>query len=96
MEFSGLAAPAYNMLAYGYGQALWGLDEDEATSREYLALYSEVYSGPNAFDSKAELLAQFGDIENALEAQLGAIDRGGIPLTEEMHKSISERMMKKI
>lgn len=78
MEFSGLAAPAYNMLAYGYGQAMWGLeDEDEATSREYLALYSEVYSGPNAFDSRAELLAQFGDIENALEAQLGAIDRGG-------------------
>lgn len=71
---------AYNMLAYAYGQASWGIESvDMITAMRYLDLYEEAHSGPNPADSRSEILYSVGETSGAWDAIRTAVDLGGTP-----------------
>jgi hypothetical protein len=74
------ASAAYNQLAYAYGQASWGIEEvDMIRALRYMDLYEETHDGPNAADSRSEILWTAGEKAGAWTAIRQAVDRGGNP-----------------
>lgn len=73
------AASAYNMLAYAYADAGWGVEEaDMVRALRYLDLYDAAHEGPNAADSRSEILWNAGEA-GAWTAIRSAVDKGGNP-----------------
>jgi len=74
------AASAYNMLAYAYADAGWGVEEaDMVRALRYLDLYDAAHEGPNAADSRSEILWNAGEKAGAWTAIRSAVDKGGNP-----------------
>ena len=74
------AASAYNMLAYAYADASWGVEEaDMIRALRYLDLYEDAHAGPNAADSRSEILWNSGEKAGAWAAIRSAVDKGGNP-----------------
>lgn len=74
------AASAYNMLAYAYADASWGAEEaNMVQAMRYLDLYEEAHAGPNAADSRSEILWNAGEKSGAWAAIRAAVDKGGNP-----------------
>ena len=74
------AASAYNMLAYAYADASWGVEEaDMVRALRYLDLYDAAHEGPNAADSRSEILWNAGEKAGAWTAIRSAVDKGGNP-----------------
>ena len=73
-KFPANAAAAYNMLAYAhaYGEIGDGPDYDAAFAS--LDQLEKLHTGPNSYDSRAEIAAMKGDYETALNNQLKAFD----------------------
>ena len=79
-EYPDHAASAYNNLAYAYAQANWGVEEvDMIKAMRYLDLYEQGHDGPNASDSRSEILWSAGERAGAWTAIRSAVDRGGNP-----------------
>ena len=72
-KFPMYASSAYNMISYGYMNGSFG-KEDTAAAMEYVKMSQNMHDGPNAYDSMGEHYASMGDYENAINAQLKAID----------------------
>jgi hypothetical protein len=80
------ASAAYNMLAYAYAEASWGVEKaDMIRAMRYLDLYEETHPGPNPGDSRAELLSNAGEMAGAFSAIRKAVDRGGSPSIYSTH-----------
>jgi tetratricopeptide (TPR) repeat protein len=77
-EFPEYASPAYNMLSYAYAQGM-SVDQDLEKAIETIEKGIAAHDGPNAYDSKAEHLAEMGDYENAFQAQLTALNYAAGP-----------------
>jgi len=74
------AASAYNMLAYAYADASWGVEEaDMVRALRYMDLYDAAHEGPNAADSRSEILWNAGEKAGAWTAIRSAVDKGGNP-----------------
>ncbi|MDA1332540.1 MAG: nuclear transport factor 2 family protein [Proteobacteria bacterium] len=79
-EYPDHAASAYNILAYAYAQAGGGVEEvDMIKAMRYLYLYEQGHDGPNASDSRSEILWSAGERAGAWTAIRSAVDRGGNP-----------------
>ena len=74
------AAAAYNLLAYAYAGPSWGIEEaNMVRALRYLDLYDAAHEGPNAADSRAEILWNAGEKAGAWAAIQSAVDKGGRP-----------------
>jgi len=74
------AASAYNMLAYAYAGPGWGIEEaNMVRALRYLDLYDAAHEGPNAADSRSEILWNAGEKAGAWAAIRSAVDKGGNP-----------------
>ena len=79
-DFPAHAASAYNMLAYAHADASWGVEEaNMVQALRYLDLYDDAHSGPNAADSRSEILWNAGEKAGAWAAIRVAVDKGGNP-----------------
>ncbi len=74
-KFPNNAAPAYNLISYGYISGAYG-EKNSEKALKYLGMAQKMHDGPNAYDSMAEHYATMGDYENALKNQRKALDYG--------------------
>lgn len=72
------ASPAYNLLSYSYAQGN-DVDQNLDLALETIEAAIAIHDGPNAYDSKAEHLAEMGDYENAFRTQLIALNYAAGP-----------------
>tara|TARA_A100000164_G_C21849963_1_gene744483 strand:- start:202 stop:1362 length:1161 start_codon:yes stop_codon:yes gene_type:complete len=76
MEFSKKfpknSSAAFNMIAYGYANGVYGDSPDFESAYNAINKSIELHKGPNAFDSKAEIAAMEGNFQEALLNQLNA------------------------
>jgi len=72
-KFPLYASSAYNMMSYGYMRGDYG-KKDTAAAMKYIKMSQNMHDGPNSHDSMGEHYAANGDYENALNAELKAVD----------------------
>ena len=72
--FPKLASGSYNMMAYQYARGNYGGESDINMAYEMIDKSMALHDGPNILDSKAEIAAENGDYETALNSQLKAHD----------------------
>ena len=73
-KFPDNSSAAYNMIAYGYANGVYGDSPDFKSAYESIEKSIELHKGPNALDSRAEIAAMQGNYEKALMDQLRARD----------------------
>ena len=72
--FPKLASGSYNMMAYQYARGNYDGESDLDMAYEMIDKSMALHDGPNILDSKAEIAAENGDYETALNSQLKAHD----------------------
>jgi len=77
-KFPTIASGSYNFMAYQYARGNYDGEPDLDMAFEMIEKSSQIHDGPNIFDSKAEIAAENGDYETALNSQLKAHDYSSI------------------
>ena len=77
-KFPSIASGSYNFMAYQYARGNYDGEPNLDMAYEMVEKSTEIHDGPNIFDSKAEIAAENGDYETALNSQLKAHDYSSV------------------
>ena len=77
-KFPSIASGSYNFMAYQYARGNYDGEPNLDMAYEMVEKSTEIHDGPNIFDSKAEIAAENGDYETALNNQLKAHDYSSV------------------
>ena len=77
-NFPSIASGSYNFMAYQYARGNYDGEPNLDMAYEMVEKSTEIHDGPNIFDSKAEIAAENGDYETALNNQLKAHDYSSV------------------
>lgn len=77
-KFPSVASGSYNFMAYQYARGNYDGEPNLDMAYEMVEKSIELHDGPNIFDSKAEIAAENGDYETALNSQLKAHDYSSV------------------
>ena len=77
-KFPTIASGSYNFMAYQYARGNYDGEPNLDMAYEMVEKSAELHDGPNIFDSKAEIAAENGDYQTALNSQLKAHDYSSV------------------
>ena len=77
-KFPSVASGSYNFMAYQYARGNYDGEPNLDRAYEMVEKSAKLHDGPNIFDSKAEIAAENGDYETALNSQLKAHDYSSV------------------
>ena len=77
-KFPTIASGSYNFMAYQYARGNYNGEPNLDMAYEMVEKSAELHDGPNIFDSKAEIAAENGDYQTALNSQLKAHDYSSV------------------
>ena len=77
-KFPTIASGSYNFMAYQYARGNYDGEPNLDMAYEMVQKSAELHDGPNIFDSKAEIAAENGDYQTALNSQLKAHDYSSV------------------